>query len=75
MPDHAEVGIILAAILQHWSAALNPLSRFRNPTARTFFSQRAQVRTVCKQLSKEGVCGRAVKLKIRSSSRSTGRTS
>ena len=40
MPDHAEVGIILAAIPQHWSAAQNPLSRFRNASARTFFSRR-----------------------------------
>jgi site-specific recombinase XerD len=42
MPDHAEVGIILAAIPQHWSATQNPLSRFRNATARTFFSRRDQ---------------------------------
>ena len=40
MPDHAEVGIILATIPQHWSAAQNPLSRFRNASARTFFSRR-----------------------------------
>ena len=42
MPDHAEVGIVLTAIAQHWSAAQNPLSRFRNTTARTFFSRRDQ---------------------------------
>lgn len=42
MSDHAEVGAILAAIPQHWSAAQNPRSRFRNMTARTFFSRRDQ---------------------------------
>ena len=42
MPDHAEVSIILDTIPQHWSAAQNPLSRFRNASARTFFSRRDQ---------------------------------
>ena len=45
MPDHAEVGIILDAIPQHWSAAQNPLSRFRNASASTFFSWRADPQT------------------------------
>lgn len=54
MPDHAEVGIILDAIPQHWSAAQNPLSRFRNASARTFFSRRDQA-IVAVQVS-TGLC-------------------
>ncbi len=42
MPDLSEVGVILAAIPQHWSVAENPHSRFRNAAARTFFARRDQ---------------------------------
>lgn len=42
MPSLAEVGVILAAIPEHWSVAQNPHSRFRNAAARTFFSRRDQ---------------------------------
>ncbi len=42
MPDISEVSIILGAIPDCWSAAQNPRSRFRNATARTFFSRRDQ---------------------------------
>jgi len=40
MPDIREVRIIFNAIEEHWSVARNPKSRFRNQTARTFFSRR-----------------------------------
>ena len=42
MPDLSEVGLIIAAIPEHWSVAQNPRSRFRNARARTFFSRRDQ---------------------------------
>lgn len=42
MPDLSEVGLIIAAIPEHWSVAQKPRSRFRNARARTFFSRRDQ---------------------------------
>ena len=40
VPSLEQVGVIFEAVHEHWSVARNPLARFRNAAARTFFSRR-----------------------------------